>query len=206
MPACVQENEGDADRTAFQSIDWHDFVVVETIDFDENEELPAPAAGPDAVDTGADDDDDMDMDMDMSESDQEEAQPVSVPADSGIKIRSDYVPQVEVEKKKAVTHFIDPKTGKAVPIEEASDHMRIGACTAMQLWAAHGCAADFTLPTQSSWTRSTCSSKRGAWRNSARQAMRRMKRSVPTCGASRSAARTSSAVTRRPRRRKSRPP
>lgn len=35
----------DADRIAFQSIDWHDFVVVETIEFAENEELPAPGGG-----------------------------------------------------------------------------------------------------------------------------------------------------------------
>ena len=113
---------------AFQQIDWHDFVVVETIDFGEDEELPAPGAAPGVVQDEDVGDEDMDMDMDMSESEEETAPTVSVPADSGIKIRSDYVPQVGVEKKQKVTHFIDPKTGKQVPIEDASDHMRIGEC------------------------------------------------------------------------------
>lgn len=43
----AEEEEEDADRVAFQSIDWHDFVVVETIDFPDTEELPvAEESGP----------------------------------------------------------------------------------------------------------------------------------------------------------------
>ena len=32
----------DAERTAMLTIDWHDFVVVETIGFDDEESLPKP--------------------------------------------------------------------------------------------------------------------------------------------------------------------
>ena len=32
----------DAERTAMMTIDWHDFVVVETISFEDEEALPAP--------------------------------------------------------------------------------------------------------------------------------------------------------------------
>lgn len=84
----------DADRVAFRSIDWHDFVVVETIEFPDDE-LVEPLEGLEGLDIAEDgielppppppepekeipppvpnllpqadddDDDDMDMDMDM---------------------------------------------------------------------------------------------------------------------------------------------
>ncbi|CAM9592740.1 unnamed protein product [Pylaiella littoralis] len=89
----------DADRVAFRSIDWHDFVVVETIEFPDDElveplegldiaedgiELPPPPAPEPEVELEAikpnllpdaeeDDDEDEDMDMDMDDSDQEDA-------------------------------------------------------------------------------------------------------------------------------------
>eukprot|EP00741_Cyanophora_paradoxa_P022730 tig00021501_g21952.t1 len=37
-----QEQEADAERSAMFTIDWHDFVVVEKIEFDGDEDLPAP--------------------------------------------------------------------------------------------------------------------------------------------------------------------
>jgi len=76
---------------------------------------------------------DMDMDMDMDESDAEATDvKADVLAAAGVKLRTDYVPKVEGQTQKAVTHFVDPKTGTAVPIEEVSDHMRIGACAAAE--------------------------------------------------------------------------
>lgn len=38
--------EEEKERVLMASIDWHDFVVVETIDFDDDEKLPAPLADP----------------------------------------------------------------------------------------------------------------------------------------------------------------
>eukprot|EP00752_Nemacystus_decipiens_P010228 g9113.t1 len=86
----------DADRVAFRSIDWHDFVVVETIEFPDDElveplegldlaedgiELPPPPAPEEDAELApakpnllpdAEEDDDEDMDMDMDDSDQED--------------------------------------------------------------------------------------------------------------------------------------
>jgi hypothetical protein len=41
--------EEERERVLMASIDWHDFVVVETIDFDDEEKLPAPIADPNKV-------------------------------------------------------------------------------------------------------------------------------------------------------------
>ncbi|CAN0134833.1 unnamed protein product [Scytosiphon promiscuus] len=90
----------DADRIAFRSIDWHDFVVVETIEFPDDELVeplegldiaedgialppppPAPEPEPEVApakpnllpDAEEDDDEDMDMDMDDSDNDDDDA-------------------------------------------------------------------------------------------------------------------------------------
>ncbi|CAM9135276.1 unnamed protein product, partial [Choristocarpus tenellus] len=90
----------DADRVAFRSIDWHDFVVVETIEFPDDElveplegldiqdveeveeeepqeaEEPVPPPPPeeplDKSEEDEDEDMDMDMDMDLEDDDEDE--------------------------------------------------------------------------------------------------------------------------------------
>lgn len=43
MGGWCQQAEEDAERVAFLQIDWHDFVVVETIEFKEDDVLTTPA-------------------------------------------------------------------------------------------------------------------------------------------------------------------
>ena len=40
----TKEQQADEDRRLNMLVDWHDFVVVETIGFDDEEKLPAPQA------------------------------------------------------------------------------------------------------------------------------------------------------------------
>jgi len=118
-------------------VDWHDFVVVETIDFalDEVVEMlppppppvvkskeevkvevvavsqdicpPATTTKSDEMDESSDEDDD----------------------DEKINVVTDYAPNVVSAQAKftseARTHVIDPITGKSIPIADMSEHMRI---------------------------------------------------------------------------------
>jgi splicing factor 3A subunit 1 len=68
----------DEERSAFQSIDWFDFTVVETIDFAEDElnEIPHPGK---VLATVRDEDDDMDTDMDEDDDPKATTQRMDMP-------------------------------------------------------------------------------------------------------------------------------
>ncbi|KAI9012536.1 Pre-mRNA splicing factor PRP21 like protein-domain-containing protein [Phycomyces nitens] len=118
-----KEDEDERERVAYASIDWHDFVIVETVEFtdsDEQADLPPPmslselenmslaqkrlAAMPEPVQEDKAGDMEMDIDdVDMDEDDDDEEVPpqrpyiqnVRVPAsNTGIKIRTDYKPRI----------------------------------------------------------------------------------------------------------------
>jgi splicing factor 3A subunit 1 len=92
--------EADAERSAFQSIDWYDFSVVETIEF-EDDELYEPVGGmlvPGHAHAAATDsapqkqeheDMDEDMDMDMDEDDAGAGLPSSSPPASTLVVPDD---------------------------------------------------------------------------------------------------------------------
>jgi splicing factor 3A subunit 1 len=96
-------------------IDWHDFVVVETIEFPVEEvvrTLPPPPASAASVaqDTGA-----------MEESDEEEGETIRVVPSYKPKV----VSQRAIATETSRTHMIDPITGKSVPVADMPEHMRI---------------------------------------------------------------------------------
>lgn len=86
-------------------IDWHEFVVVETIDFSRDETVQ-PLALPGEVD-------------EMEESDDDEGET--------IRVVPNYTPKVVASNQtnKSQTHAIDPITGMSVPVSETSEHLRI---------------------------------------------------------------------------------
>lgn len=117
----------DAERSAFHSIDWHDFVVVETIDFAEDELLMRATEG---------------MTLESS------SLPLSVPPPppppphlplplvnpekdddiAGLNIVSgaDYIPRVAyTNAPRSVATMIDPVSGRAIPVDQFEEHMRI---------------------------------------------------------------------------------
>eukprot|EP01027_Heterolobosea_sp_BB2_P013520 GEZU01019501.1.p1 GENE.GEZU01019501.1~~GEZU01019501.1.p1 ORF type:complete len:350 (-),score=109.18 GEZU01019501.1:134-1183(-) len=121
----TQEQQEDAERIEFQLIDWHDFVVVETIDFNDEEEIMPPAETQQEAD--------MEMDVDMEDEAKEQPAVQEVPLededeDITLKVRKDYVkptkkPAVTVEK--AEQFVKDPISGELIPLSKASEHMRI---------------------------------------------------------------------------------
>mmetsp|Transcript_18767 Transcript_18767/g.42466 ORF Transcript_18767/g.42466 Transcript_18767/m.42466 type:complete len:701 (-) Transcript_18767:41-2143(-) len=124
-------------------IDWHDFVVVETIEFkiDEKVEAVAPPtslrlaaltqdlkAGGDPTESSAKDggdsegsssEDSMDMEDDDDNSDDGEK----------LKVVQNYQPKVvstqQITGSSSRTHIIDPISGKSIPIADMPEHMRI---------------------------------------------------------------------------------
>ncbi|OQR97222.1 splicing factor 3 subunit [Achlya hypogyna] len=113
-----EEAENDAERLAYMQIDWHDFVIVETIVFDDSDliaDAPNPYLEDDPGQTAAaasPEPDDMDMDMDM-----DDEQP------SEIKVVENYVPKAATSTGPSVSMLtVD---GQAVPTTDANEHMRI---------------------------------------------------------------------------------
>lgn len=116
------------------TVDWHDFVVVATIEFGEDEiveALPPPTSLRLAVMTKevekpeekvVEEDEEMEEseeDSDMEEEDGEEQ----------LKVVANYQPKVvstkEITGDSSRTHIIDPITGKSIAIADMSEHMRI---------------------------------------------------------------------------------
>ena len=115
-----QANKEDAGAATTAQIDWHDFVVVETIDFaaDEVVEIsmlpppPPPAQATDTKDATLQAAGDA-----MEESDDDEEQ---------IRVVPSYQPKVvTTHDKNKLETVIDPITGKSVPVKDMPEHMRI---------------------------------------------------------------------------------
>ncbi|CAI5727485.1 unnamed protein product [Hyaloperonospora brassicae] len=103
--------ESDAERRALAQIDWHDFVVVETINFDDDDDLGASAAR-DEGEGNASDDEDMDME---EEDDDEEPKP-------DIKVVENHIPHASAATAQQPLLSVD---GKTLSSAEANEHMRI---------------------------------------------------------------------------------
>jgi splicing factor 3A subunit 1 len=134
---------------AYASIDWHDFVVVETVEFtdsDEQSDLPPPmslselenmslaqkrmASMPEATHMNAQAGTEVD-DVDMDQSDDESSHHVNVPKlpdiNAPIKIRTGYKPKLfgTTPTKGPTATALCPRCGEAIPIAEMDEHMRI---------------------------------------------------------------------------------
>ena len=107
-------------------VDWHDFVVVETIEFPVDEVVerlpPPPAAAIEEI-VSKESKDDEEEAMEESSSDEDDGD------DEKIKVVSDYAPKVVSSAARftsdARTHVIDPITKKRIALQDTTDHMRI---------------------------------------------------------------------------------
>uniref|UniRef100_A0A7S2SJ64 SURP motif domain-containing protein n=1 Tax=Mucochytrium quahogii TaxID=96639 RepID=A0A7S2SJ64_9STRA len=114
-----EEQKTNEDYVAFNEIDWHDFVLVETIDF--KDAVPAAAtvddASKEAVKPSAikpgdeEEEEDSDVDMDMDDDDDE------------LDIRRDYKPQVSTGTSAATT--VTLPSGEKVAADSLNEHMRV---------------------------------------------------------------------------------
>ncbi|KAE9618697.1 putative splicing factor 3A subunit 1 [Lupinus albus] len=149
------EDEVEQERVQMAMIDWHDFVVVETIDFadDEDEELPPPmtieevirrskvtAMEEDIVEPGKE----VEMEMDEEEAHLvEEGMRAASLEDNDDEVRNEIRvtedpeppmrivknwkrPEDRIPAERDPTKFVvSPITGELIPISEMSEHMRI---------------------------------------------------------------------------------
>ncbi|CAL0300337.1 unnamed protein product [Lupinus luteus] len=149
------EDEIEQERVQMAMIDWHDFVVVETIDFadDEDEELPPPmtieevirrskvtAMEEDIIEPGKE----IEMEMDEEEAQlvEEGMRAASLEDNDGevkneVRVTEDPEPPMRIVKnwkrpedrilaERDPTKFVvSPITGELIPISEMSEHMRI---------------------------------------------------------------------------------
>eukprot|EP01089_Gocevia_fonbrunei_P000857 TRINITY_DN10838_c0_g1_i1.p1 TRINITY_DN10838_c0_g1~~TRINITY_DN10838_c0_g1_i1.p1 ORF type:complete len:520 (-),score=130.26 TRINITY_DN10838_c0_g1_i1:106-1608(-) len=111
-----QEDKDKTERDKRSRIDWHDFVVVETITFDDStteETAPKPektmSEEPHEMEV-----ENMDMDMDDLDFD----------VDPEL-IRKEPIQRVQPKKDNKQDYSICPKCGEAIPIEELNEHMKI---------------------------------------------------------------------------------
>lgn len=85
-----KKQEEEAERNAMAAIDWHDFVVVQTIDWEDEEDLPEPEpeAAPEQKKIEIDGGDTEDVEMDMDEDDAPEPTPTNLKVRTGFDVRS----------------------------------------------------------------------------------------------------------------------
>jgi len=134
------EEEAEKERIAMAEIDWLDFAVVATVDFEEeeDEDLPLPSTLEDVLrsqqavlkleDSGT-----QKSSMDEEERRMvEEASATRVtprPPEPGMKIVKDYKPPTALGGRTtnsagALKYAISPITGETIPINEMAEHMR----------------------------------------------------------------------------------
>ena len=112
------EEEAEAERIAYAQIDWQDFVVVETINFDDdddnNDELPAPkVADKETANANEEEEEEKEERTDNNEGDAE-----------GKKKSEDGHRPGKKKKGKQLTQ-VCPICHLEIPVEEFSEHMRI---------------------------------------------------------------------------------
>lgn len=112
-----KEAAADAERMQQLMVDWHDFVIVETITFDDDDESALPAAAPLEGAAGAQ----PDAERGAGE---EESVPVVAP-EPAMRIRKDYVPEVRPSAVPKLQTAIDPISGQEMPLDQLGEHMRI---------------------------------------------------------------------------------
>lgn len=143
-----EEEEAEKERIQYAQIDWHDFVIVETVDYQQNESgnFPPPTT-PEQVGTRllmqqrieANGTETVEMDVDSDEEKNDGAEnknneplPPLPPSLDNVLIRKDYNPkmaksqptQAVSTKKLPDNYVISPITGEKIPADKLQEHMR----------------------------------------------------------------------------------
>lgn len=141
-----REEEEEKERILYGQIDWHDFVIVETIDYYPDEKGEYPPTTADQVGTRLllqqryeeqTVPEEMDIDMDMeSDDDQDEdsgdqannndfVAPLLLPdAPAGIVIRKDYDPKAVAKVAPADQYYVSSLTGERITADDMRDHVK----------------------------------------------------------------------------------
>ena len=135
--------EAEKERLQYSSIDWHDFVVVETVDYQPHETgLFPPPTTPEMVgsrillmqrmeEQGVEDEEEMELEREEEEgekkdSDTSNSQVFATPSLSNASIRKDYDPRKRDTSSSSNSFLVSPITGHTIPADKLADHMRYG--------------------------------------------------------------------------------
>jgi len=138
-----QEELEEKEKVLYSQIDWHDFVIVETIDYQPGEKGEYPPTTADQVGTRLliqqryeeqNVPEEMEIDMDV-ESDQEDAKtgtehdgdadfasPFLIP--DKVIIRKDYDPKSNARAIQSENYFVSPITNERIPVDKIHEHVR----------------------------------------------------------------------------------
>lgn len=120
----LDELRANEEQSRELAIDWHDFVVVETITFDEAEMEELPPAAP--LDTSRGVKAPGSKALDMADGSAAEADEGIAPAEPEPEnIRRDYKPDIRPFAAPRQGMMRDPLTGKIVPAENIQEHLKI---------------------------------------------------------------------------------
>jgi len=114
------EEQKELEQQFNTQINWHEFVIVETLDFFEDEiPIHPPTTTKETRETTPTVDE---METDMEVEDEHHPKPNS---QIELKVRKDYTrPAVNPLKRGPIQYQVCPKCGQQVPIEEMQEHMR----------------------------------------------------------------------------------
>ncbi|RDD44977.1 Splicing factor 3A subunit 1 [Trichoplax sp. H2] len=143
-----EEAEQDRERIAFAQVDWHDFVVVETVPFkdDEKDNLPPPVTPEElgiriiAQQRYEEEQRTTEVEMEVDEDDQESSPPPLPPTEAdnasmppplppvaNAVVKKDYDPKSSKKLSESTTQYlISPLTGEKVPVDKMDEHMKYG--------------------------------------------------------------------------------
>lgn len=149
-----EEEEAERERVQYAQIDWHDFVLVESVDYQPTETgMFPPPTTPEQVgsrillqqrieEQGAAEIDEMDVESDEEDENEKDSSkeamppPPLPPSLDNVVIRKDYNPRAKNQgnaptlatsaSAKSDAWVISPITGQKIPAEKLQEHMRYG--------------------------------------------------------------------------------
>ncbi|KAG8146142.1 hypothetical protein E2320_012532, partial [Naja naja] len=131
-----EEEEKERERVAYAQIDWHDFVVVETVDFQPSEQgnFPPPTT-PEELGAriliqeryekfGESEEVEMEVESDDEDDKQEKADeaPSQLDQDTQVQDMDEPLPPTPAPDE----YLVSPITGEKIPASKMQEHMRIG--------------------------------------------------------------------------------
>ncbi|KAL1475720.1 hypothetical protein MTO96_037075 [Rhipicephalus appendiculatus] len=123
-----EEEEAERERVQYAQIDWHDFVVVETVDYQPNEQgLFPPPTTPDEVGSRVLAQQRMEEEGEEPPKEAPPQLPPLPPNPEQVVVRKDYNPKGgKPAKPSSEQYLISPITGEKIPADKMQEHMRIG--------------------------------------------------------------------------------
>ena len=106
-------------------MDWHDFVIVETITFDIHEHIQPPPPQPSNTLNNTNNNNNQDNTDDNHSTSEEEDDMEESSDEEDIHVDSNYTPKVVSSSSEKKTMIIDPITQQSVPSDQMTEHMRI---------------------------------------------------------------------------------